>query len=199
MPYDRDVQAFHDRAADYERGWRGRMHRDIAACTAELALTFDATPRRVLDVGCGTGMVLRLLAGKNPDAEELVGIDPAAGMIAVAHSMANDPRLRFCIGVAENLPYPDKSFDLVISITSFDHWKDQSAGLAECARVLAPGGHFVLTDLFSICLVPTMLIGHRDHARTKHRAGTLLKSVGFRSVEWHSLYNLIIGAVVASR
>ena len=76
--------------------------------------------------------------------------------------------------MAESLPYPDESFDLVVSTTSFDHWEDQGAGLAECARVLAPSGHFVLTDLFSMWLAPTMLLGHRDRARTKRRAGALL-------------------------
>jgi len=41
---------------------------------------------------------------------------------------------------AERLPWPAATFDLVVSTTSFDHWADQRAGLAECARVLAPGG-----------------------------------------------------------
>jgi ubiquinone/menaquinone biosynthesis C-methylase UbiE len=41
------------------------------------------------------------------------------------------------------------SFDLVVSVTSFDHWSDQQAGLAECHRVLVPGGRLVLVDQFS--------------------------------------------------
>ena len=175
------------------------MHHDIAARTADLALTSGDAPWRVLDVGCGTGLLLRLLADRLPEAKELVGIDAAVGMIAAAKSTANDPRLSFSNGVAENLPYPDESFDLVISTTSFDHWEDQGAGLVECARVLAPSGHFVLTDLFSMLLVPTMVVGHRDHARTKRRAETLLKAAGFRTMEWHRLYSLIIGTVEASK
>ena len=46
VPRERDVQAFHDRADTYEDGWRGRMHHDIAARTADLALTFSDAPRR---------------------------------------------------------------------------------------------------------------------------------------------------------
>jgi ubiquinone/menaquinone biosynthesis C-methylase UbiE len=38
----------------------------------------------------------------------------------------------------EHLPYADGTFDLVVSTTSFDHWSDQGAGLAECARVMTP-------------------------------------------------------------
>ncbi|MGO8826690.1 MAG: class I SAM-dependent methyltransferase [Acidimicrobiales bacterium] len=199
MPHERDVQAFEDRADSYEEGWRGRMHHDIATRTADLALTSSTAPGRVLDVGCGTGFLLRLLADRLPEAERLLGIDAAAGMIAVAKSKANDPRLSFSEGVAEKLPYPDESFDLVVSSTSFDHWEVQGAGLSECGRVLAPGGHLVLTDLFSPLLVPTLLGARRDRARTTHRAEALLKCAGFRTMAWHRLYSLIIGTVVASK
>jgi len=199
VPHDRDVQAFHDRAETYEDGWNGRMHHDIALRTADLALASGNLPRRVLDVGCGTGHLLRLLAARLPKAEVLAGIDAAAGMVTTAKSMADDPRLRFSEGVAENLPYPDESFDLVVSTTSFDHWEDQRVGLGECARVLATDGQLVLTDLFSPLLVPTLLVGRQDRARTKHRAETILRAAGFRTMDWHSLYSLIIGTVVASK
>jgi hypothetical protein len=57
----------------------------------------------------------------------------------------------------------------------------------------------VLTDLFSKLLVPTMVFGHRDRARTKLRAETLLRAAGFRTIEWRRLYSLIIGTVVATK
>jgi len=199
MPLDRDVQPFHDRAPIYESGWRGRMHHDIAERTVDIALAVGGTPRRVLDVGCGTGVLLRLLAGRLADCQELVGIDAAAGMIGVAQTLADDPRLGFSTGVAEHLPYPDGHFDLVVTTTSFDHWKDQNAGLRECARVIVPGGHLVLSDLFSLWLAPTLVFGHRGHARTKRRATTLLEAAGFRTVTWHRLFQLIIATAVATK
>jgi ubiquinone/menaquinone biosynthesis C-methylase UbiE len=200
VPEERDVQAFHDRAPTYENDWRGKMHLDIVTRTLDLALGVDPTPERVLDVGCGTGVLLRNLAGRMPDGDqELRGIDAAVGMIDVAKARADDPRLGFATGNAEHLPYADGQFDLVVSTTSFDHWEDQGAGLRECHRVLAPNGSLVLTDIFSLWLAPTLLFGRRDRARTKRRAGALLRAAGFRNATWHRLYAVIIGAAVATK
>ncbi len=199
MTRNRDVAAFDERAAGYEDGWLGRLHHEIADRTADLALASLPTPRRILDVGCGTGYLLRRLAARAPEALELVGIDAASSMIEVAEDLADDDRLRFSTGVAERLPYADEAFDLVVSTTSFDHWSDQQAGLLECARVLAPDGRLVLADQFSAWLVPTLVAGRRDRARTKRRADRLLGGAGLRAQEWHDLYAVIIRAVTATK
>jgi ubiquinone/menaquinone biosynthesis C-methylase UbiE len=197
---ERDVQAFDDRAESYETDWRGKMHLDIVTRSLDLALAADATPSRVLDVGSGTGMLLRLLANRLPvRGQELLGIDAAAGMVDVARAAADDPRLGFLLGVAEHLPFVDGYFDLVVSTTSFDHWADQAAGIRECFRVLVPDGHLVLTDLMSPVLLPTTVLGRRGRARTKRRAGALLTSAGFGAVTWHRLYRGIIATAVASK
>jgi ubiquinone/menaquinone biosynthesis C-methylase UbiE len=199
VPPDRDLAAFEARAAGYEQGWLGRFHRDIAERTADLAMAVQPRPHRLLDVGCGTGYLLRSLATRCPDADELTGIDPAPSMIKVATASATgDGRLSFSVGVAEQLPYPDGNFDLLVSSTSFDHWSDQQAGLRECERVLQPGGRLVLVDQFSLWLVPTLLVGRRGKARTKRRADRLLVSAGFRSLVWHDLYAVLIKAVTAT-
>jgi len=201
VAHHRDIQDFDDRAASYERGWRGRWHRDIAGRAAELALSAAPAPARVLDVGCGTGLALRTLAARLPEAVSLVGIDPAPGMVAQARAAATrDPRLQFEAGFAEALPFAEGEFDLVVTVTSFDHWRDQQAGLRECARVLTPGGHLVLTDLFSLWLVPTLVVGRRGRARTVRRAAQLTAAAGFRSVQWHRAYGSgVIRIAVALR
>lgn len=195
---DRDVQAFHDRARTYETGYRGQLHADIVTRAVNVALVHCPTPGRVLDVGCGTGMALRELARRLPGAVTLSGVDAAAGMISQALAKSGDPRLTFVQGTAERLPFGDRTFDLVISTTSFDHWADQQAGLAECHRVLTARGTFVLADLCSSWLLPTLVGGRRDRARTPLRATRLLAAAGFRSLAWHRLYAGVIRAVTAS-
>jgi len=199
MARDRDIAAFDARAGGYETGRRGRMHHQIADRTADLALTLAPAPRRVLDVGCGTGYLLRQLAARCPQAVELVGIDPAPSMITAARAAATDDRLQLLGGHAEELPFATGTFNLVVSSTSFDHWSDQQAGLAQCARVLAPGGCLVLTDLFSAWLLPTLIGGRRHKARTSRRATRLLQAAGFEAIQWHEIHDVIIRAAAARR
>ena len=199
MTYERDVGAFDARAGSYESGWRGRVHRQIADRTADLALTLVPAPQRILDVGCGTGYLLRQFAARRPRAVELAGLDPASAMIGAARAAAPDGRLRWLQGTAEELPFPGGSFDLVVSTTSFDHWVDQQVGLAQCARVLAPGGWLVLADLFSALLVPTLIASRRHKARTKQRATRLLAAAGFQAIQWHDIETVVIRAVTARR
>jgi ubiquinone/menaquinone biosynthesis C-methylase UbiE len=202
VPPYRDVAEFNDRAASYDHGWRGRLHHEIAERTASLAVATVIAPNRVLDLGCGTGYLLRVLAERYPDAEQLVGVDAAPAMVKTAAdvtAVTHDDRLTFAAGVAEQIGYPDETFDLIVSTTSFDHWSDQQAGLRECARVLRPGGWLLLVDQFSWWLLPTMLTGRRGKARTRRRATRLLLRAGFASPHWHRLYAVIINAVTSTK
>src|ERR1700746_3956615 len=116
-------------------------------------------------MGCGTGYLLSPLARRYPHAQQLCGIDAAPQMIATASAFARDDRLNFTVGVAEELGYPDSTFDLIVSTTSFDHWADQQAGLVECARVLRPRGQLVLVDQFSSWRLPTFAPSRRVQGR----------------------------------
>jgi len=101
------------------------------------------SPRCIIDVGCGTGRLLRAAAVRWPGAQ-LFGVDPAEQMVSEATRL--NPNATFRVASAEALPFPDQTADLVLSSVSFHHCSDQTKGLQEIARVLRPGGSFCLAD-----------------------------------------------------
>jgi ubiquinone/menaquinone biosynthesis C-methylase UbiE len=122
-------------------------------------------PANVLDIGCGSGRLLRKAHDFWPEAH-LSGIDPAQNMLEVARHLT--PGARFSIGSGEALPLEDASVDLAFSTISFHHWRDQAAGVREVARVLRPGGSFLLADF----TLPTWLtwLYPRVHSAAQMRA-----------------------------
>ena len=96
--------------------------------------------RRALDVGCGAGASTAALV---PVAERVVGVEPVPAMLAHHRSVA--PDAEFVVGSAECLPFAAGSFDLVSAAGSLNYTHLPSS-LAEVARVLAPGGTFLLYD-----------------------------------------------------
>ena len=114
---------------------------------------------RVLDLGCGTGVLTRLIADQL-DAEAgglSVGIDAAAKMIQVARKKRGNEICRFDVIAAEDLPYEDGSFDAVVSSLFFHHvdLDLKTKALAEAWRVLRPQGKLVIADMH----IPTTWMG----------------------------------------
>jgi SAM-dependent methyltransferase len=100
---------------------------------------------RVLDAGCGGGGMPLSLA---EEAAFVVGIDPADRFRDAGARLARErgvPHLTFALGDGMALPFPDASFDLVLSHAVIEHVADAPLYLRECARVLAPGGHVYLS------------------------------------------------------
>jgi ubiquinone/menaquinone biosynthesis C-methylase UbiE len=129
----------------YERSWlQPRFFEPAQRAVLEVMEHHILTqPNAVLDVGCGTGRLLRAVHQRWPDAD-LIGIDPTAGMVEMARQLT--PSATFEVSFAEALPVADASVDMVVSTFSFHHWSDQGAGLREVARVLRPEGYFFLAD-----------------------------------------------------
>ena len=98
----------------------------------------------LLDVGCGTGPMIELLAAEIP-GKRYIGLDLTPRMIEVANAKGIDGA-RFVVGDAENLPFDDESFDTVICANSFHHYPNPQAFFDGVARVLRPGGKLVLRD-----------------------------------------------------
>ena len=128
-------------AGQYDEKWAFYLEATTRETLRRLPMTEKA---RVLDVGCGTGELLRRLRAKYPDAL-LAGLDPVAEMLHVAKDkLSGKEDMR--IGYADSLPWSAGSFDVVVSCNMFHYISHPVAALREMARVLRPGGTLVLTD-----------------------------------------------------
>ncbi len=100
---------------------------------------------RVIDVGCGTGVVARMAAQRVGPRGTVVGIDIMPGMLAVARAVTPpDLNIEWREGAAEALPVADASFDVALCQMTLQFVEDRSKALAEMHRVLVPGGRIVL-------------------------------------------------------
>jgi SAM-dependent methyltransferase len=103
-----------------------------------LATDLLAGYARVLDVGTGEGQVARLAV--DGGAKVVVGIDPTANQVSVAHERAGGPA--YARAGADALPFGDASFDAVVACLVFEHIEAVDDAIDEVARVLRPGGRF---------------------------------------------------------
>lgn len=103
---------------------------------------------RLLDVGCGTGFAVRFCAKRLDDRGLFCGVDVAPRMIELARSSSGELKnVRFEVATAENLPYADDHFDVIICTNSFHHYQNPSVALSEMHRVLCSGGRVVIMDV----------------------------------------------------
>lgn len=128
-------------AATYDRRWS-------AYIAASLQMTLDVVAnlpaRRVLDIGCGTGQLLQILAGRS-GRPELTGIDKVPAMLDVARQRIGH-QATLLKGDAETLPFDAANFDLVVSTSALHYFPDAAAALLELRRVITAPGNLVLTD-----------------------------------------------------
>jgi ubiquinone/menaquinone biosynthesis C-methylase UbiE len=128
-------------AAVYDRRWARYIRATTRETLARLSLRPDEC---LLDLGCGTGALLRDLA-REGGSRRLYGIDLSLGMVARARqALSNTAHL--AVGDVGALPWPAGSFDVIVSVSSFHFWADPGQALREVRRLLRPGGRLVLTD-----------------------------------------------------
>ncbi len=125
-----------------DQGERGDFGRRYVLDPVMVPRALACTPTRALDVGCGEGRFCRLLRGRGIDA---VGLEPTPALLAAAR--ARDAGGTYVEAVAEDMPFGDASFDLVVSYLTLIDIPDLHAAIAEMARVLAPGGTLLIANL----------------------------------------------------
>ena len=155
---------------------------DIAAAAPDCA--------RVLEVGCGPGHLSIRLARQH--GLDVTGLDLDPAMIERARANADrsedgDERgPSFLVGDVAALPFPDESFDLVVSTMSMHHWADPTAGMAEIDRVLRPGASALIWDFR-----PGFQPFHGDLPDpVEHTYGAPLRVVGATPWQWPWRFNL---------
>jgi SAM-dependent methyltransferase len=102
---------------------------------------------RVLDVAAGTGRMSRLVA---PNVKEVIAVDLTEEMMAVGKEqakMAGINNIHWIMSKAQQMPFMDNAFDVVVSRLAVHHWNEPQSIVSEIARVCKPGGKVVLIDI----------------------------------------------------
>lgn len=171
-------------ASSYDRKWSFYIESTVRETLARLTPAPDA---QMLDVGCGTGAMLRALADRYPRAT-LSGIDPVPAMLAVARQRL-PAHVELYAGWAESLPFTDACFDVIVSNSAFHYFRQPSVALGEMRRVLRPGGTLVITDWcrdYLLCRIYDLYFGlfNRAHHKvySEREFVRLVGKAGFRGI-----------------
>lgn len=176
-----DVERFSRWAPTYDRHVFQRLiFEPVQRTVLALALEQVPEPMAILDVGCGTGRLLRGAQTRFPGAR-LEGVDAAQGMVEQAR--ASSEGITFQRALAEKLPFPDAQFGLVFSTMTFHHWSDQQAAISEIGRVLTPAGRWILADFIATGAVRyARRLFRLDTFPERGRLDAMLAAAGLRVV-----------------
>ena len=142
---DRARKEFDDWAGEYDKSVL-QKYLFAPAHNALLDEVASDGKKRLLDIGCGTGVFAKR-ATELIDGIHVQGLDISEEMIRVAEEKATDDgRLLFTVGDSEHLPFDDNTFDAVTCSNSFHHYPRPTVVLKEFHRVLAPDGHVMIVD-----------------------------------------------------
>jgi ubiquinone/menaquinone biosynthesis C-methylase UbiE len=132
---------FNKQAETYDEDGDGKF---VAPMYDEIvSRVMNVKPKRVLDLGCGTGNVLMRL--EKHEELKLHGLDLSENMIEIAKKNLSD-RVELKIGDSEDIPWQDEAFDVVVCNASFHHYPNPEKVLLEIKRVLKSGGTLIIGD-----------------------------------------------------
>ncbi len=133
-------QSFSRQAAVYDRA--ARVQKESAERLDFSLSLMDRAPARILDIGSGTGFLTALMVKRWPGAE-ITCCDFAHGMHLAARGKLKSGKVRYVTGDAEELPFSDQRFDLVVSNLSFQWVNSYTKSFREVLRVLEVGGELI--------------------------------------------------------
>jgi ubiquinone biosynthesis O-methyltransferase len=135
---------FNSISAQYDDWYKTPLGEFVDALEQRLILKHcgNLMGKRVLDIGCGTGLYSIRFANKGAHVS---AVDPSKKMLDIAQEKTNHSivPIHFIVSAAENLPFQDHSFDLIAAISSLEFVSDIDQSLREIHRVLKPGGRVV--------------------------------------------------------
>lgn len=159
---------------------------------------------RVLDLGCGTGTLTIMVKQVQPEAE-VVGIDGDAKVLEIARDKAAQAGVEMVLdrGMSYQLPYPDSSFDRVLSSLMLHHLStaDKNRTLAEVFRILLPGGELHVVDfgpprtLYSRLVAAVAARSEQVAVNIKGLLPEMFREVGFEGVEETGQFMTVAGAL----
>ena len=211
----RVIDYFNERPAAYAAAYQAGTSEGHAFRSRQKSLLnlLGSGPGRVLDIGCGPGVMTAEIAARG---WEYYGVDLSPQMIAAATvKFANRPGINFAVGAVEKLNFPDRHFDVVVAMGLVEYLADEAAALREIGRVLKPASpagrpdgillvsipnwwsparmwdRWLLTPLAQLWRHlarrgPSTKLKHREYKLAAYRR--FLSRHGFQTIDWQA-YN----------
>lgn len=188
---EKSKAAFNRQAATYDEDMKGQHARSLYPVLLEKLshIPFQSA----LDLGCGTGEMLKLILQEDTH-KELCGIDLSEKMLAVAKSKLPE-QVKLILGDSESLPFSDNAFDVVYCNDSFHHYPAPQNVLREVYRVLKPGGTFLMGDCCQPLVGRAIMNFYMRHSKEgdvkiySEAEMVSMLSERFRDVSWERIGN----------
>ncbi len=138
------IKRYNKKAVSYEQKWKSYLHHTHRQFLRHIETEADD---RLLDVSGGTGLLARELVDGGYPFRTLTVNDPSENMLSIAKSRLGDGRpIRFTNQTAEQLDFPENSFDRIFCLSSFHFFNRQQETLDRFHTILKPGGRLYILD-----------------------------------------------------